>query len=1022
MKTRGGPDRVRRPTPARPAAFAPPDRGAGAAGRVFWVRGAAGCGDGRRGMIVAALRPPCPPMSEDVAPAARPWRRLFVGREDELKALLGRFERAKAGDPQFIVLLGESGLGKTRLVQAFYERLAAGPDRGGHDPDDYWPGRIAVGDSLDVNPRFDPADARPRPAVPFLWWGLRWSDAGRRNDASAGCALLDARPALEPHVAPLLRGRELAEKRRGLAWAAGKMLAGLAGLGAATALHDIYEMGRGLSEARGLGADAESVGGAERRQRTELADLALDFFRAALAPDGGGDPVPAALVLDNAQAADRDPETLKFVERLAVAAKRGGWPLMILATHWEAEWRANLRDRRGHVTDPPRRFADLSALPTGAGAWEAVVLKPVPDLLAVVRAALPGLTDGQAGLVAAQAGGNPRLLDEIVRALLRRSGKYFEAGDPDGPLTARGERYVEEEAFDLHRLVADRFAALPGTVRRALGWSSVQGARFLTDLTRAAARRSDPALTDAAVTAALRDGHDPHCFVQPVGAGPDDAGAFDLGEFRQAAFLKAVREEFGDESGEVAHARAALRETLTDWLDERPTAANPAGGAKIDGLPPEERRDALTVAREHLRPADDVTDEGAWRPWGTALCHAVAHDAADHLWDRALDAARTFADARDWSGTTLPAAVLAKPAVYLVRFLDRPRAEATLRARLAVACRVADAHEGVFENGPLPGEVTPDALPRDLDAVASALADLGRLSLGGTKRDWTRDLIETAVQTRRRVLRECGGSAERRLLLARALQDLSEVERSDAELFAVWGFDRTSVERRAAARRLLEDVTEDCRAVLREGTGRATAGDLARAEDLLSLSLVRLGRLAREAGERTAARDRLAEAVAQYERTLADIADGPTDGPEPRGTAVESVIRRDHSAALLELGQAERDLGRPAAGADRLEEAVAVLRDLRAKLGETPSLSVDLARGLAELAQCEEADGRGTPACEHLREAWRLLDEVHKRWAADAPLDESFGLELLAMQWGCESFSADAPPNEDPWHDSDPDA
>jgi DNA-binding SARP family transcriptional activator len=44
---------------------------------------------------------------------------LFTGRADEYQALLGSYERAAAGQPQLVVLRGEAGIGKTRLVRKF---------------------------------------------------------------------------------------------------------------------------------------------------------------------------------------------------------------------------------------------------------------------------------------------------------------------------------------------------------------------------------------------------------------------------------------------------------------------------------------------------------------------------------------------------------------------------------------------------------------------------------------------------------------------------------------------------------------------------------------------------------------------------------------------------------------------------------------------------------------------------------------------------------------------------------------
>ena len=57
---------------------------------------------------------------------ARMQTRL-VGREDDLEVLVKRWERARAGDGQFVQIVGEPGLGKSRLIDEFRGRLAETP-------------------------------------------------------------------------------------------------------------------------------------------------------------------------------------------------------------------------------------------------------------------------------------------------------------------------------------------------------------------------------------------------------------------------------------------------------------------------------------------------------------------------------------------------------------------------------------------------------------------------------------------------------------------------------------------------------------------------------------------------------------------------------------------------------------------------------------------------------------------------------------------------------------------------------
>ena len=51
----------------------------------------------------------------------------LVGREDEMTMLLRRWQRARQGDGQLILIIGEPGLGKSRLTGELHRRLADTP-------------------------------------------------------------------------------------------------------------------------------------------------------------------------------------------------------------------------------------------------------------------------------------------------------------------------------------------------------------------------------------------------------------------------------------------------------------------------------------------------------------------------------------------------------------------------------------------------------------------------------------------------------------------------------------------------------------------------------------------------------------------------------------------------------------------------------------------------------------------------------------------------------------------------------
>jgi class 3 adenylate cyclase/tetratricopeptide (TPR) repeat protein len=51
----------------------------------------------------------------------------FVGRDDELRLLMHHWERALEGEGQAVIIIGEAGIGKSRLVQHFHEQMMRTP-------------------------------------------------------------------------------------------------------------------------------------------------------------------------------------------------------------------------------------------------------------------------------------------------------------------------------------------------------------------------------------------------------------------------------------------------------------------------------------------------------------------------------------------------------------------------------------------------------------------------------------------------------------------------------------------------------------------------------------------------------------------------------------------------------------------------------------------------------------------------------------------------------------------------------
>ena len=137
-------------------------------------------------------------------------RAPFCGRADELKVLKDAWLKVsrelKDGEvytPQVICLVAEAGLGKTRLVQEFYNHLAQ--QARSEEGKGYWPTTLSQeGLNLEVNP--DITQVASEEVMPFLWWGIRLLDPTGQNQVT-GRSVASHLEFLEPHLLPLYQAR-----------------------------------------------------------------------------------------------------------------------------------------------------------------------------------------------------------------------------------------------------------------------------------------------------------------------------------------------------------------------------------------------------------------------------------------------------------------------------------------------------------------------------------------------------------------------------------------------------------------------------------------------------------------------------------------------------------------------------------------------------------------------------------------------------------------------------------------------
>ena len=560
-------------------------------------------------------------------------RDKFWGRSEELAWLRGQFEACATRDtdgsfpgPRMALVVAESGLGKSRLVQELYVRLTSDPR---WDPPevDYWPDAFqASGEELRVVP--DMTGHRAMGPPRFAWLGARWHDPRERNRTSRSSILPELRSSLMVHA-------EIHRDHQSV-WADAAAKATDAarnhGLGELTgqvvdyALQSVpfggllFKLGSGaIGFARDRMAGPSSVEEETKKDRLSDAAEVLECFRLLLAARSA---VPVILWLDDAQWIDDD--TLSFLRQLWAEAQRRRWPLFVVATHWEREWRELAL---GPAEAHPWSFALASDAAS-------ITLDHAPDdvLSQCLNDRLPGLTANQRALMIEKAAGNFLQLHENIGELVTEPMNFI-GGRTDGSLTDEAMGHIRTWKCEREERVEQRFRALEDDARKVLGWSSQLGTRFLREVVEGFAReRLNRDDTDAIVDRCV----DPYVILDRLSALTR--------EFRDRAYFRVAgdfRRRFLKDDAErlTALLRTYLIALITATIDAdgniRPPAHDSTPVPGLMGLASDERREVLEMALQYLRwegEPDWTNDE--YRAAFQATCLAIESDAAERLWSR----------------------------------------------------------------------------------------------------------------------------------------------------------------------------------------------------------------------------------------------------------------------------------------------------------------------------------------------------------------------------------------------------
>jgi tetratricopeptide (TPR) repeat protein len=364
----------------------------------------------------------------------------FTGRDTELQHIVYLWETAtQHKHPQVVTLIGETGVGKTRLVHEFYHYLTRNPR---WDPPEfnYWPNAFQTPfTQLDVNPSF--SNHIPHGPPLFFWAGLRWSDPQQRNSIPDASLVFLRYQLIEfakrsTEYQPVWKQtiREfITQTKTQLTWqnAASIVADSLVPLGGVI-----------LNILLPTLATFQST-----KPATQLSDLILHLCREWFRQPA---PLPMVLLLDDAQW--MDDETCQFFAKLIDNAQQYHWPVLVIATYWPKEWLE---------TDPQTTFLKQH---------QSLVLEKAPknDLQTIIVSQFPNLKINQMQLLIEKSDGNHLTLIENIGELFDGASEYFPNGNTSAPMNEHAIKIIHTWESKREKRIAQRFEQFDRAIQNML--------------------------------------------------------------------------------------------------------------------------------------------------------------------------------------------------------------------------------------------------------------------------------------------------------------------------------------------------------------------------------------------------------------------------------------------------------------------------------------------------------------------------------------------------------------------------
>jgi tetratricopeptide (TPR) repeat protein len=406
----------------------------------------------------------------------------FIGRDKELEKLIHLFNESKNGKTRFCVLVADTGIGKTRLVQELYHYLTVADDQ-----NNYWPDNLEdTKHTMTIVPEFDTLSNDQEKFMPWLWLAIRCQNRDERNSWQFQSALSQIRPQIRLHLGGIMDRMKRRQRNLALTKSMITLVANYAFPGGGTIIVDIMsEIFEGLDKSLGTMDAVKNLwthwkeSRNQKKDRTlqvsleeysSLVDQTLDIFSAFFSC-GEEKGFPVILVVDDAQWAD--PLTLELLRKLIERGSEEDWPLLIVATCWETNLKEQVKE-----FDPNKEISNFGALLLYVKRFvEPFIMKleklSEENIMKIIGIELRNIGEDAKSVIARNCDGDLELLWSYMKRLKSTPGYINKEGKLNYPLNK-----LQFQSNRKKELARERILELGHSIACMVAWGSAQGIRF----------------------------------------------------------------------------------------------------------------------------------------------------------------------------------------------------------------------------------------------------------------------------------------------------------------------------------------------------------------------------------------------------------------------------------------------------------------------------------------------------------------------------------------------------------------